>query len=186
MRTSARRTGAVAAAAAIVLLVGGCGSDDDDGKGDGKESGAKGGFDVPDPGDKRPDLDDEPGGDGPPTGEDGGADGGSVDPTAVAGSWSTAPDVEGDSVVFDVGSDNSVDMIIPGHCKGTLSGKTIDLSCTEGKKSYTHGVIKSSSAKNMTVAWSNGRTTELQKYGGPHRRTKPDSPSDFPSAEDPF
>ncbi|MBO8188240.1 hypothetical protein [Streptomyces spirodelae] len=186
MRTSARIPGAVATAAAIALLVGGCGSD---GGGDGGGSGVE----VPDPGDKRPDLDDEPGGDGPPTGKDsGGSDGsgsgggGPVGPSSMTGSWATAPDAEGDSVAFRISSDKSVDMFIPGRCEGSLHGKTIDLTCTEGKKSYSHGTVESASGENMSVSWSNGRTTQLHKYDGLPERKKPDSPSDWPTAKDPF
>ncbi|MFI8853180.1 hypothetical protein [Streptomyces sp. 891-h] len=186
MRTSARIPGAVAAAA-IALLVGGCGSD---GGGDGGNGGGSG-VEVPDPGDKRPDLDDEPGGDGPPTGEDSGGSGssrggGSADPSSMRGSWATAPDAEGDSVAFQISSDNSVDMFIPGRCEGSLRGKTIDLTCTEGKKSYSHGTVESASGENMSVSWSNGRTTQLHKYDGLPERKKPDSPSDWPTAKDPF
>ncbi|MEU4968519.1 hypothetical protein [Streptomyces smyrnaeus] len=184
MRTSARIPGAVAAAAATALLVGGCGSDDDGNSGSPGGSGVE----VPDPGDKRPDLDDEPGGDGPPAGEDSGGSGGSgdsVDPAALTGSWTTHPMVEGDSVVLDVTEDKRVSMIMPARCKGTLSGKTLDLSCTEGKKGYTHGVLKSASGKNMTVSWGNGRTVKMQRMKS-NLPDAPEPPSDFPSAEDPF
>jgi hypothetical protein len=172
----------VTAAAVIGLLMSGCGSEDE-GKGSNSKSDGKGGFEVPDPGDKRPDLDDEPGGDGPPgdTGD------GSVDPSELTGSWTTHPMVEGDSVAFDITSDKKVSMILPGHCKGTLSGKTMDLSCTEGKKGYTHGVIENATKKTMTVSWSNGRKVKMQRSkSSMPDAPDPEDPSDFPSAKDPF
>ncbi|MET9861696.1 hypothetical protein ABZY93_20695 [Streptomyces smyrnaeus] len=180
MRTSARISGAVAAAAAIGLLVGGCGSGDGD-SGEGGKGGAS------DTAENKPPLGEEGGdeGSGDAEGNGAGGSGGSVDPAALTGSWTTHPMVEGDSVVFDVTEDKRVSMIMPARCKGTLSGRTLDLSCTEGKKGYTHGVVKSASGKNMTVSWSNGRTVKMQRMKS-NLPDAPEPPSDFPSAEDPF
>ncbi|MEU5833185.1 hypothetical protein ABZ820_05765 [Streptomyces diacarni] len=181
MRRSARISGAVAAAAALAFLVGGCGGDG-------------GGTSIADPGDKHPDLSEEPGGSGPPgeaaDGSEGNGEGGgdgSVDPSAMVGAWATHPAADGESVVFSISPDKRVFMILPDRCDGKANGTALDLTCEGGGTDYTSGTVTSVSGKSMTVKWKSGRTVELGKSSDPELASPPpDLPTDFPSADDPF